>query len=502
MTRFERKILFAILLVAIGPLIGSLFLSRVVVRDAYRAGINPRFEQELRRGVEARKAQLLALRASSERAADAIASEVQRVWLADGRDGVESVLQGVLRHYPDVSGIDVVVEEQTVVSVRQERTSAEQVRSSVREREVMLGGQPGRVDVAVTAPERAFARLEEAGEVADVYTRLQEREETFELSSIYVWANGILVTIVILVALVIGVILSRRVTQRVAALARATQRVGAGDLTVTVPTGANDEVTELTQAFNQMVRDLRESRARIEYLQRIGAWQEFARRLAHEIKNPLTPIQLAAQEMDETYRGDDEQYREKLRNARAIIEEEVATLRRLVGEFSSFAKLPEADLEPASLREFVQSLEVAVPAILGDVEGETPSGIEVEIKSATDPMPVRIDPMMLRRCLDNLIRNAAQALHSAERHGRVVVEAYRRGGSAYIEVRDNGPGVPREAWDRIFDPYYTTKSEGTGLGLAIVKKVVLEHGGEIELTDSREGGALFRIELPLRRGAA
>jgi nitrogen fixation/metabolism regulation signal transduction histidine kinase len=297
----------------------------------------------------------------------------------------------------------------------------------------------------------------------------------------------------------IGAIVSRRVTRRVTVLADASRQVGAGDLTVTLPTGATDEVTELTQAFNDMVRDLRDSRTRIEYLQRIGAWQDFARRLAHEIKNPLTPIQLAAQEMGETYDGEDEAYRKKLQHARAIIEEEVATLRRLVGEFSSFAKLPRADLSPSDLCDLIQSIEDSVPAILEDVGGGTPAPVEVRVICATDPIRVRMDPMMLKRGVDNILRNAIQAVYEAHPSGggRVFVRVYATEAAGFIEVRDNGPGISKENWDRVFDPYYTSRAEGTGLGLAIVKKVVLEHGGEVRLDRAPEGGARFSIEVPL-----
>jgi nitrogen fixation/metabolism regulation signal transduction histidine kinase len=308
-----------------------------------------------------------------------------------------------------------------------------------------------------------------------------------------------MVFLVIVVAFLIGAIVSRRVTRRVTALAEASRQVGSGDLTVTLPTGAADEVAELTQAFNDMVRDLRDSRTRIEYLQRISAWQDFARRLAHEIKNPLTPIQLAAQEMDETYDGANEAYRKKLENARAIIEEEVATLRRLVGEFSAFAKLPRADLSPSDLCDLMQSVQASVPAILEDVGHGTPAPVEVKVGCATEPIRVRMDPMMLKRGVDNILRNAIQAVYEVHPSGggRVSVRAYATDAAGFIEVRDNGSGVSKENWDRVFDPYYTSKAEGTGLGLAIVKKVVLEHGGEVRLDRAPEGGARFRIELPL-----
>jgi two-component system nitrogen regulation sensor histidine kinase NtrY len=244
------------------------------------------------------------------------------------------------------------------------------------------------------------------------------------------------------------------------------------------------------------VRDMRESRERIEYLSRIGAWQEFARRLAHEIKNPLTPIQLAVQEVHRSYKGDDVRFRRLLEDARSIVEEEIATLRRLVGEFSEFARLPEVHLSPADLGVFVR--EAVEAPFRGDEADEDVPHVEVRAVVPERALPVHIDVMLLKRCLDNLIRNAAQAIRGAGKSGHVIVEARLEGGRALLEVRDDGPGVPDTARERVFDPYYTTKSEGTGLGLAIVKKIVLEHGGEIACLRAPEGGACFRIELPSR----
>jgi nitrogen fixation/metabolism regulation signal transduction histidine kinase len=267
-----------------------------------------------------------------------------------------------------------------------------------------------------------------------------------------------------------------------------------------VPAQEQDEVAELTQAFNDMVRDLSESRERIEYLKRIGAWQEFARRLAHEIKNPLTPIQLAAQEVLARYRGDDDDYRRQLQEAVAIVTEEVATLRRLVSEFSSFAKLPEAILEPADLQDFVAEVSRSIPGIL-ESAGPDSSFANVEVRCACEQggVPARIDSMMLKRALDNLVRNAVRAV--LETHpdggGEVVVDVRREQQWALLDVSDNGPGIPEDAAAQVFDPYYTTKSDGTGLGLAIVKKVVLEHAGEVRCGRSESGGARFRIRIPL-----
>jgi nitrogen fixation/metabolism regulation signal transduction histidine kinase len=500
MSRFERKILFAIGLSVFLALGGSIFLAQGALRDVYSVGVNERFGAELIHGVEARRGQLMALRAGSDQVADAVSLAVE-AHLEKRRhaSSLQPLLQDLLERYEVVQGIRVLDEKDRELArvAREPDPLGAAMRTTTRDREAGTGARNLRIAVEVAVPEVYFERLQDAGEVADVYSRLQRQSAS--VSDVYAWVFGVLVFLVIVIAFLIGAIVSRRVTRRVTVLAEASRKVGAGDLTVSLPTGARDEVAELTEAFNDMVRDLHDSRTRIEYLQRISAWQDFARRLAHEIKNPLTPIQLAAQEMDETYSGDDEAYRKKLEHARAIIEEEVTTLRRLVGEFSAFAKLPRVDLSPSDLCELMQSIEDSIPAILEDVGGGTAAPVEVRVSCATEPIRVRMDPMMLKRGVDNILRNAIQAAYEASPSGggRVLVRGYASEGTGFIEVRDNGPGIAKENWERAFDPYYTTKTEGTGLGLAIVKKVVLEHGGEVRLDRGPEGGARFVIELPL-----
>jgi two-component system nitrogen regulation sensor histidine kinase NtrY len=339
--------------------------------------------------------------------------------------------------------------------------------------------------------------------VVDVFRHLEG--STTYVSSFYLAAYVTLLLSVVVVALAVGMVISRRVTRRIVVLADATQRVGRGDLSVEVPIDDKDEVAELTRAFNAMVRDIRTSRDRIEYLQRVGAWQEMAKRLAHEIKNPLTPIQLAVQELHRAYRGDDPKYRRTLDDVRDIVEEEVTTLRRLVKEFGEFARLPEPELELSDLGTFARdTIRGLDPAALAREDGAARPGLataelRLEIDERSD-LAVKIDAQMLRRCLDNLVRNAVQALAAtrgtSEHGGHVIVAARRDHDDAVLEVRDDGPGVPPAARERVFDPYFTTRQEGTGLGLAIVKKVVLEHGGTISCDEAEEGGAAFRIRLP------
>jgi nitrogen fixation/metabolism regulation signal transduction histidine kinase len=489
-TRFERKILAAIIAVALVPMAGALVLGQLVVREAYEVGVNPRVRGELEHGLELYRTHFALLKENANRAADAIAedAEVQRALAASDAPALDRRLRALTERHRDVAHITVA------------RAGAELARVNVAGRTagtprlVELERQAGDATVTVTvaAPSEPFLAYQRAGELVEVFTRLERQGRVVSAFYLVVYMGFLLS--VIAVALAMGIVLSRRVTRRVADLAQATERVGAGDLTVQVPTDVKDEVGELTRAFNAMVRDLRESRGRIEYLQRIGAWQEFARRLAHEIKNPLTPIQLAVQELHRRYPGDDPEFRRQLDEALSIVKDEVATLRRLVSEFSDFARLPEAQLEPADLNDFLRDVSRSLEALS---ELGPDARVTVRWQPADAPLPVRIDAMMLKRCLDNLVRNAIQALRDDPEGGRVEVSASRRDKRAEIEVADSGPGIPVETRQFVFDPYYTTKSDGTGLGLAIVKKVILEHGGEITCSDSNMGGVSFVISVPL-----
>jgi nitrogen fixation/metabolism regulation signal transduction histidine kinase len=261
-----------------------------------------------------------------------------------------------------------------------------------------------------------------------------------------------------------------------------------------------------------MLGEVVTSRDRIEYLQRISAWQEMARRLAHEIKNPLTPIQLGVQELHRRYQGSDDQFRNLLDTTLEIVEDEVGTLRRLVSEFSDFARLPQAHLEDADLGEFLVEQRRQIE---GGEAGEAPSSEELSVirvsgtrpvfewSLAKDPSPVAVDRQMLRRVLLNLIQNAADALADAKREAPLIRVGLRRDGDFFaIEVEDNGPGIPAEMRDLIFDPYVTTKHTGTGLGLAIVKKIAIEHGGTVMADASALGGARLRLTVPARGSAA
>jgi len=231
-----------------------------------------------------------------------------------------------------------------------------------------------------------------------------------------------------------------------------------------------------------MVEDLSDMRR----AQRAQAWQDVARRIAHEIKNPLTPIQLSAQRLRKKFFARSEDLDDVLVDATATIEREVSGLKQLVDEFSRFSRMPQ--IEPKSV-EFSSIVESVLSLYRGL------SAVEWRVDQADDVGTVHVDPQQMRRALINLIDNAISAM---EQRGSISISTRRQPatGRLQIEVADSGPGIPVADRDKMFAPYFSTKKRGTGLGLAIVHKVVADHAGTIRVEDNEPQGARFVIELP------
>ena len=221
--------------------------------------------------------------------------------------------------------------------------------------------------------------------------------------------------------------------------------------------------------------------------QKVAAWREVARRLANEIKNPLTPIQLSAERLKRNFAGGPP-------GAQALVEEctntivgEVESLKGLVDEFSQFARMPAPRTVPTDLQRLVTDTLALYNGLFADVR--------IEQEFAADVPLVRIDPEQIRRVIINLVDNAVEA---TERSGRIVVETSRDAANNLVRVvvADNGPGIPAAEREKLFLPYYSTKRRGSGLGLAIVRRIIAEHGGSIEVGDNTPRGTRFTIELP------
>jgi two-component system nitrogen regulation sensor histidine kinase NtrY len=221
--------------------------------------------------------------------------------------------------------------------------------------------------------------------------------------------------------------------------------------------------------------------------QKVAAWREVARRLAHEIKNPLTPIQLSAERMRRHFAGGNADTRELVDECTTTIIGEVESLKGLVDEFAQFARMPSPRTVPTDLARLITETLALYDGIFNDVA--------IVRRFAGDVPLVRLDVEQLRRVVINLVDNAIEAM---DRKGEIVIETQldRANRLVRVIVADDGPGIPAVERDKLFLPYYSTKRRGSGLGLAIVRRIIAEHGGSIEVGDSSPHGTRFTIELP------
>lgn len=509
--RFETKVVLAVVLVSLVPLVAMLALGQGFLTTAITQGLNAGIEDDLERGFHARRELLETMKSLHARHADLLVRDLRDALPrepvggapmlptaadTDTRAVLRAAAERALDAVETLSRVQIATRAgEVLVDVSRAQRLGHQRRTRIERR--ALPDPAANIDTAplllvatFSADWERFREFERSGQHLRLYSVLRRTQIPATLVGV-LKAQLVLMPVAIVASVVLAWWVARGVTRRVKLLAVATARVGQGDLSVRVRPHGRDEVDELIRAFNAMVEDMQLSRTRIEYLQRIGAWQDFAQRLAHEIKNPLTPIQLAIQEVAKKYRGDDPQFAKTLETAREVIEEEVETLRRLVAAFSAFARLPDVKTAPGDLAEFVRD-SGENQAFLDEASGAVGRRVAVSFEPGTQPIPVMIDRMLLRRALDNLVRNAVQAGAS-----RVWVRAERHGDEAWLIVEDDGPGVPESKRTRVFDPYYTTKEEGTGLGLAIVRKVAFDHKGDVGLEERPGGGARFVVTLPV-----
>jgi two-component system nitrogen regulation sensor histidine kinase NtrY len=296
---------------------------------------------------------------------------------------------------------------------------------------------------------------------------------------------------VILAGLVLGWWISARVTRPIEQLARGAREVAAGHWEARVEVHSRDEIGQLASAFNEMTRQLAEQRERLVQTERVAAWRELARRLAHELKNPLFPLQLTVENLQRAREHTSEQFDEVFFESTATLRAELENLKTIVSRFSDFAKMPAPEFEPVDLNESVRSVVKLFEPQLCAV-GRPP--ITPELYLDEKLARAQADPTLLRRALENLVLNSLDAMPAG---GTLTVRTSQHNGSVCLDVTDTGAGLTPEECARLFTPYYTSKQHGTGLGLAIVQSVVSDHGGKIAVESAPGAGATFRIELPI-----
>jgi signal transduction histidine kinase len=293
----------------------------------------------------------------------------------------------------------------------------------------------------------------------------------------------------VLLGLLLSFWTASRVTRPLRDLAGSVREVAMGKWDARANVGSSDEVGQLARDFNGMTEQLVEQRDRMIQAERVAAWRELARRLAHELKNPLFPLQITIENLQRSRDSSPAEFDEVFRESTTTLLAELGHLKTIVGRFSDFAKMPTPQLEPVDVNQMAREV---IQLFEAQLQAPGRPRVETKLNLAADAGEVPADPEQLRRALRNLVLNALDAMPQG---GTLSIRTARHDGKVALEVTDTGEGLTPEECDRLFTPYYTTKQHGTGLGLAIVQSVVSDHKGTISVQSEPNKGTTFRIEL-------
>jgi two-component system nitrogen regulation sensor histidine kinase NtrY len=513
----SRLVVFCVV-VSLLPAIPLSFVVRSLLEKSLNIGLNPTVEDALQSGLAVSRAHLAALHADFERktgvllasldeaAADSAAIDRTlqgSVGLRAGIDGFVVRTVGNLHLRAALSAATSAFEGDDVLaglaggSPVVERVAARSESEGLR----FFETESRAIQFAVWAPRGRIgddhsvfvffkrtdadflANAERLLEASQIFAQLQLRRPTLSRSFFYPFV--LVYAAILLISVVVALATAERLSGPIRRLAEGAKTVAAGDWTHRIAPAGAGEVGALVRAFNEMVSRLDAQSRRLVDVEKMAAWRDIARHLAHEIKNPLLPIRLTVEELRDQYGGDDARYRELVEESARVVGDELDHLQNLVKEFSSFARMPDLSIRVGSLE-----------ALVRDV-ARLYSQVETRIEVDPDIPDFAFDADQMRRVLVNLMDNALAVAKGGEA-AQVRVRLVRSDGSAVMTVSDNGPGIPAEIKRKVFDPYFTTRKEGSGLGLAVVKNIVLMHGGSIDVGGGEGEGAVFTITLPLK----
>ena len=331
------------------------------------------------------------------------------------------------------------------------------------------------------------------GEVLGVLLLGSSRKELVTLRREIVKTAALVALAALLIGLLLSWWVSRRITRPVEELANGARDVASGRWDTHIDVRGSDEVGQLAAAFNDMTRTLASQKEKLVQTERVAAWRELARRLAHELRNPLFPLQITVENLQRARQLGPKQFQEVFSEATATLKAELANLNSIVGRFSDFSKMPAPQFTRVNVNEVLRN---AVRLFEPQFTAVGKPSIATEFFLSESLPEIDADSDLLHRAFQNLVLNALDAMPAG---GTITFKSSDAGESLRIEVADTGKGLTPEECSRLFTPYYTTKQLGTGLGLAIVQSVVSDHHGSISVSSEEGRGAAFRIDLPKRQ---
>ncbi len=305
--------------------------------------------------------------------------------------------------------------------------------------------------------------------------------------SIYIVALINIYVVLFAISTIMALFISNLVTKPLRMIQQRMSKISFGKTNAPIAWKEKDEIGSLVNEYNKMILQLEESASKLAKSERESAWREMAKQVAHEIKNPLTPMKLSVQHLQRTIEVDPEDLKERVERLTKMLIEQIDTLTNIANEFSSFAKMPKANIEEVNVFESVFNCV--------QLFEQTENCSIILLETANKNLIANLDKDQCKRVFTNLIKNAIQAI-PAEKQGLVEVDIYAKANEVVVKVKDNGSGISPEAIDKIFVPNFSTKTEGMGLGLAMVKNIVESFNGKIWFQTTLNYGTTFYVSFP------
>lgn len=357
--------------------------------------------------------------------------------------------------------------------------------------EIEAAGEQQHVVISLRLPEGFDVAAGAMSRMERKLAEIRELPQSFPLLVFSIYA--LFFVPLVLIAIMISFYLADEVVRPLGQLEQAVRRVAQGDYSFRLIARRGDAMGHFVDSFNDMVGELERSRNDLKHSERLQTWQDIAQRMAHEIKNPLTPIKLSAERIRRRFEQKDPELEKIIEDGVGVIVQEVSSISNMLTEFRDFARMPQPIPEATDLSELVNN---AWQIYQGQ------NRVRIDMHEVPAGILILVDREQLKQVFKNLFQNAIDAING---DGTIFVRAFtvnRMGQNVVrIHVRDTGPGLSADKLRTVFTPYYTTKPQGSGLGLAIVEKIVIDHGGRI-WAESMEGqGASFFIDLPYGHSA-